>query len=164
MKKILLVLSVALIVVASLVMWGSKFATSFVREQLAEQKITFPDKATLEKDNPALVKYAGQTVDSGEEAKAYSEYIQGHLKNIAGGKTYSEVSSEYQKDRSNQELAAQRQSLFMGEALRGLLLNAWGWGLIGTIACYVAVAMYVAAAGTLVAVVVAKPAKKRSKK
>ena len=165
MKKILLLAAVLLIAAASLVMWGSKFATGFVSEQLAAQKITFPDKATLEEDNPALAKYADQKVDTGEEAKAYSEYIGGHLKNIADGKTYSEVSSEYQKDRTNQTLAGQRQSLFMGEALRGLLLNAWGWGLVGAIAFYVALAMYAVAAGAVVvALVVAQPAKKRAKK
>jgi hypothetical protein len=30
------------------------------------------------------------------------------------------------KDPNNKELALQRQTLFMGEKLRGLLLNAWG--------------------------------------
>lgn len=164
MKKILLLLSIVLLVAASLATWGGQFATSFVHEQLAEQKITFPDKAALQEDNPALVKFADQKVDNGEEARAYSEYIKGHLKNIAGGKTYSEVSSEYQKDRTNQELAGQRQSLFMGEALRGILLNAWGWSLVGTIACYVAIALYLAAAGTVVAALVVKPAKKHAKK
>lgn len=166
MKKVLVALSVVLVAAASLVLWGSKFATGTVREQLAAQKISFPDKAALQEDNPALVKYAGQKVDSGDEARAYSEYINGHLKNIAGGKTYSEVSSAYQKDRSNQELAGQRQSLFMGEALRGLLLNAWGWGLIGTIALYAALALYAAGAGALAGAAMLKPAaaKKRSKR
>lgn len=165
MKKLLAVLSVALVVVASLVLWGSTFASGFVREQLAAQRITFPDKATLEEDNPALVKYADQTVDNGDKAKAYSEYINGHLKNIADGKTYSEVSAAYQQDRSNQTLAGQRMSLFMGETLRGILLTAWGWGLVATIALYVAIAMYVAAAGSLAAAfVVPATSRKRAKK
>lgn len=165
MKKLLLLASVALVVAASLLLWGSTFATGFVRDQLAEQKITFPEKAELEKDNPALVKYAGQAVDSGEKAKAYSEYIRGHLKNIAGGKTYSEVSSEYQADRTNQTLANQRQSLFMGETLRGLLLNAWGWALVGAIALYAAIALYVAAAGvTVFALAAPAQTKKRAKR
>lgn len=164
MKKVLLGLGVALLIVASLALWGSTFATGFVRDQLAAQNITFPDKATLEEDNPALVKYADQTVDSGEEAKAYSEYIKGHLKNIADGKTYSQVSGEYQKDRNNQTLAGQRQSLFMGETLRGLLLNAWGWGLVGTIALYASIALYVGAAGAIAIAFMTPASKKRSKK
>jgi hypothetical protein len=152
MKRLVLVaIGLILIIAASLALWGSRFATNFVHDQLVAQKISFPDKATLEKDNPTLVKYAGQAVDNSEKAKAYSDYIAGHLKNVAGGKTYSEVSSEYQKDRSNQTLAAQRQTLFMGETLRGLLLNAWGWGLVGSIAGYAAIALYVAGAATVVA-------------
>ncbi len=163
MKKLLLVLGVVLAVAASLALWGSKFATGMVHDQLAAQKITFPDKASLEEDNPALAKYADQKVDNGEKAKAYSDFIAGHLKAVAGGKTYSEVSGEYQKDRTNQTLAGQRQTLFMGETLRGLLLNAWGWGTVGMIVMYAAVVMYVGAAGLAVAAV-AMPAKKRSKK
>jgi hypothetical protein len=163
MKKVLLVLAVALAVVASLVLWGSRFATGMVHDQLVAQKISFPDKATLEEDNASLAKYADQPVDNAVKAKAYSDYIGGHLKNVANGKTYSEVSSEYQKDRTNQTLAGQRQTLFMGETLRGLLLNAWGWGLIGMIAMYAAAALYVATAG-VVLVAVLSPTKKRSKK
>jgi len=167
MKKILLLVAgVVLVAAASLALWGSRFATGMVRDQLVAQKITFPDKATLEKDNPALVKYAGQAVDNGEKAKAYSDYIAGHLKRTADGKTYSEISSEYQKDRTNQTLANQRQTLFMGETLRGLLLNAWGWGLVGMIVLYASIALYVAGAAALVAALLlpAKPAKKRAKR
>lgn len=163
MKKGLLALGVVLLVAGSLAMWGSKFATGMVHDQLVAQKINFPDEATLKEDNPSLVKYAGQAVDNGEKAKAYSDYIGGHLKNIAAGKTYSEVSSEYQKDKTNTALAGQRQALFMGETLRGLLLNAWGWGLIGTIVMYASAAMFLAAAGALVLALFA-PQKKRSKK
>jgi len=165
MKKILVALGVMLAVVASLVLWGSKFATNMVHDQLVAQKISFPDEATLKEDNAALVKYAGQAVDSGDKAKAYSDYIGGHLKSVAGGKTYSEVSAAYQKDRTNQTLAGQRTTLFQGETLRGLLLNAWGWGLVGAIAMYAALAIYVAAAGLVVAaVVLPTTGKKRAKK
>jgi len=164
MKKILLVMAVLFVVAGSLAMWGSKFATGFVHEQLAAQKITFPDKASLQEDNPALVKYADQKVDNGEKAKAYSDFIAGHLKNVADGKTYSEVSGAYQQDHTNTTLAGQRQTLFMGETLRGLLLNAWGWYLVGMIAMYAALAMYVAAAGSIALAVMTPTAKKRSKK
>jgi len=163
MKKTLLALGVFLAVAASLALWGSRFATGMVHDQLAAQKITFPDKEALKEDNPALVKYAGQAVDNGDKAKAYSEYIAGHLKNVSGGKTYSEVSSEYQKDKTNQALAGQRQALFMGETLRGLLLNAWGWGLVGAIVMYAAIFLYAAAAAVALVAVMA-PTKKRSKK
>lgn len=128
---------------------GANYALDMVHDQLIVQKITFPDAATLEKDNPALVPYANAQVDTGAEAKAFSEYIGGHLKKVAGGKTYSEVSSEYLKNTSDQKLAGQRQTLFMGETLRGLLLSAYGWGLVGQIALYVAYGLWVVAAASL---------------
>ena len=34
----------------------------------------------------------------------------------------------------NATLAGERTTLFMGETLRGLLLQAWGWGQVGSIA------------------------------
>jgi hypothetical protein len=163
MKKLLLVIAVVLAMAGSLALWGSRFATGMVHDQLVAQKIDFPDETTLKDDNPALVKYADQTVDNGDKAKAYSDFIAGHLKKVANGKTYSEVSGEYQKDRTNQTLSVQRQTLFMGETLRGLLLNAWGWGLVGTIVMYAALAFYLAAAGAVV-IATMTPAKKRGKK
>jgi len=146
MKKILFIVATVLVIAGGLTYWGSMFAAQTVGEQLSAQKITFPNKATLEKEgDTTLVKFASAKVDTGVEAKAYSEYIGGHLKKIANGQTYSEVSTAYQKDKSNKALSGQRQSLFMGETLRGLLLNAWGWGLIGTIALYASYAMFAAA-------------------
>ena len=163
MKKVLLGLATVLVVAGALAYWGGSFATNMVHDELVAQKITFPAKDKLEKDNPALVKYAGQQVDNGEKAKAYSDYINGHLAKVAGGKTYSEVSSEYQKNTSDQKLAGQRQSLFMGETLRGLLLNAWGWSVIGTIASYASyILFFLALVAVLVSLGYRAPSKKKS--
>jgi len=54
----------------------------------------------------------------------------------------------------------------MGETLRGLLLNAWGWSLIGSIAGYAAITLYVAGGATIAAafLVPATPARKRARK
>lgn len=146
MKKILLGVAAVLLLAGGLTYVGGSFAAKMVRDELIAQKISFPEKAKLQKDNPALTKYAGQQVDNGEKAKAYSDYIDGHLAKIAGGQTYSEVSSQYQKNPSDQKLTGQRQSLFMGETLRGLLLNAWGWSIIGSIALYVSYVLFLLAA------------------
>lgn len=50
---------------------------------------------------------------------------------IAGGKTYSEVSAAAQADPTDMELAGQAQTLFRGESLRGLLLDAYAFGKMG---------------------------------
>ena len=51
------------------------------------------------------------------------------------------------------ELAGQRDSLFRGETLRGLLLSTFAWSTIGRIAGIAAIAAFVAAAAMVVLVV-----------
>lgn len=156
-----------LVVAGSLAYWGGSFAKNMVHDQLVEQRIFFGTKEALEKEgeDAHILKYAGQQVDTGAKAKAFSDYIGGHLKKVANGQTYSEVSAAYLKDTKNQTLAGQRQTLFMGEMLRGTLLNAYGWGLVGDIAVYASIAlMTLGGALCLAYVYVSLPAKTSAKK
>jgi hypothetical protein len=156
------ILASAFIVGAALLMWGSRFSENMVHDQLSDQNITFPAKgpALDPKTYPGLQRYAGQKVDSGEKARAYADqFIKVHLRDVAGGKTYSEVSAEAMKShtavataKANKAanvstleakaavLDGQTQTLFRGETLRGLLLYAWGWSLLGDIAWWVSIA------------------------
>ena len=173
-RYVLLIAAVVLFAAGGLVFWGSTFAKNMVHDNLVEQKITFGTAESLRAEGDAwLVPYAGQKVDNGAKAKAYSDYIKGHLQKVAGGKTYSEVSAEFQKDKTNQTLAGQRTTLFMGETLRGLLLSAYGWGLMGVIAFWSSIGLFAAAAVAVVAYLYAvsltaptkkKPAKKSAKR
>lgn len=143
--------TVFLVVIGCLGWYGYHFATTQVHDQLAAQKVYFPEKGTPALDPaefPGLQKYAGQLVDNGPKAKAYAdEFIGKHLEGIAGGKTYSEVSAEAMKDPTNAKLAGQKAALFQGETLRGLLLTAgYGYWTFGLIAGYVAIAAFVGAA------------------
>ena len=98
---------------------------SEVRAQLNAQKITFPAKgdASLPAD---LQSYGGQQVTTGPQAKAYADMVEEHVLKATGGKTYSEVSSAYQASGGKDAtLAAQRQTAFMGESLRGSLMGAY---------------------------------------
>ncbi len=71
----------------------------------------------------------------------------------AGGKTYAEVSSEYNKLKATPgadpeqvaKLGELRMSQFMGSTLRGLLLNAYAFGTMGKIAGYAAIASFAGA-------------------
>ena len=145
------VLFLVLAIGGSLLIWGSNFGTNMVHNQLSEQKISFPPKGSPgldPKEFPGLQRYAGQAVDNGPKAKAYADqFIAAHLKSAAGGKTYSEVSSAAQKAPTDTKLAAQVQTLFRGETLRGLLLYAWGWSVVSHIA---GLAAYAAFAGALI--------------
>ena len=125
--------AIGILIVGVLAIVAGIYTRDVVHDQLAPQKIYFPEKG--DELPPELNQYAGQQVDTGPEAKAYADdYIGAHLEGIGAGKSYSEVSSEFMKDPNNKELAQQRQTMFMGETLRGMLLNAWGWGTLATIA------------------------------
>jgi hypothetical protein len=72
---------------------------------------------------------------NGAQAKAYANnFISVHLSKIAGGQTYAQVSAAALAAPTNAKLAEEKATLVQGETLRGLLLNAWGWSLVGTIA------------------------------
>lgn len=133
------VLAVLLLVLSGLLYWGGNFATDMVRDELSAQKIYFPEKgssALSPEEYPDLQKYAGQQVDDYQKAKAYANgFIGKHLEDVADGKTYAEVSTLARENPEDQALQGQRQALFMGETLRGVLLSSgYAFGLLGTIA------------------------------
>ena len=150
-----LVMSIVLLIAGGLLLWGYNFANSNVHDQLAQQKIFFPAKGSPALApaavGPYLNKYAGQELLSGPQAKAYADHFIGvHVTEIAGGKTYAEVSTALQADPNNATLKAQQQSLFQGQTLRGLLLEAYGFWKIGQIAFLAAVAAFLLAGVMLV--------------
>jgi hypothetical protein len=154
-------------VAGGLLTWGASFANDYVHDELSSQRVFFPDEASLrEEGRDDLVARAGQQVTTGPEAEAYASYIGGHLAGIADGKTYAEIddrgaaqavvdareagASEAEiadLQATADELKAQRDSLFRGETLRGLLLSSYAWSTIGRIA---AIAAWVAFAGAAV--------------
>jgi hypothetical protein len=150
-----------------LLTWGATFADDYVHDELSSQRVFFPDEASLrEEGRDDLVKYADEQVTTGSEAEAYASFIAGHMEGIADGKTYSEIddrgaaqavvdaresgASEAEVAKlqaAADDLRAQRDSLFRGETLRGLLLSSYAWGTIGGIAT---IAAWVAFAGAAV--------------
>ena len=168
-----LLLAVILVATGALLGWGHSFASSNVTSQLAEQKIMFPAagspglNALPAPDKAAMEQYAGQQLTTGAQAKVFADhYIGVHVKGIAGGKTYEEVSGEWiaanaaaQANPKDAALAAkagmlagQRTTLFMGETLRGLLGNAYAFWQLGQIA---QVASYVSYAGAALFLILA---------
>lgn len=133
------VLAVVLLAAGGLLFWGYRFADGSVREQLAAQRIFFPPRGSEAladpRIGPYLDQYAGQQLLTGEQAKAYADhFIAVHLEDVAGGKTYAEVSALARENPDDPKLQAQAQTLFRGETLRGLLLNVYGWWKMGQLA------------------------------
>jgi hypothetical protein len=152
-----LILAVVLLVAGGLLTYASNFVNQNVEEQLSQQRITMPavDRLETQAQKDALAQYAGQQMTTGEQAKAFAdEYILVHMNTSSENRTYEEVSGEFMKlakdPNANPEevkaLGDLRQSLFMGNALRGMLLNAYAFGTMGTIAAIAGIGAFIAAA------------------
>ena len=163
------VLLAGLLLIAGFVLTSNaNFANDYVKNQLGQQNITFKTADTLteeERRSVCLVKYAGQKLTTGKQAECYAnEFIGLHLKSTADGKTYAELGA-VQTDlrakvaaaqKSNDpgladlqkqltEVTAQRETVFKGETLRGLLLTSYGFSEFGVKAGQAATVAYLAA-------------------
>jgi hypothetical protein len=142
--------------VSGFAFWASNFATSTVHDQLAAQQIYFPAAGSPEitalpkADATAMTQYAGQELLTGQQAQVYANnFINVHLNEIAGGKTYSQLSTAAQAAPTDTKLAGEVATIFKGTTLRSMLLNAYGWGQIGQFAGYAAIGLAIAAVAVL---------------
>jgi hypothetical protein len=156
------------------------FTTTQIHDELTAQQIYFPgadqikaggalDPATFPQE---IRDQAGKQVTDGNQARIYAnDFLGEHLKGVAGGATYATIGSKISA--ANAALAAasktdpnyatlqanvatlngQRDTLFKGETLRSMLLNAYGWWTIGVYTTYAAFALMIVALGVLGALV-----------
>ena len=134
-----LVVATVLLAASGLLFWTTNFIDDNVRTQLVAQRIFFPVAGSAALDDPAvkpyLLTYAGQQLSNGEQAKAYADhFIAVHLGELTGGQTYSELSVQAQKTPSDTALQQKVATVFRGETLRGLLLNAYAFGKVAQVA------------------------------
>jgi hypothetical protein len=143
------VLAVTLIVIGAAAVYGGNFGRDNVQDRLRPEKVTFPPlEAMSTEEQQSLGEFAGQSVDTGPEAEAFARFIAGHLAEVNDGETYSETSAAARAEGLDPDTAAELQgkadTLFKGETLRSILLNAYGWWTVATIALYVGVGMILA--------------------
>ena len=133
-----LVVAIVLLVAGGLLLYGSRFVQDQVHDQLAAQKIFFPPADSPAVKGPEFAQmrqYGGQQLTTGAQAQTYANhFIAVHLSEVAGGKTYSEVSAAAQADPKNATLQQEADTLFRGTTLRGLLLNAYAFSTVVRIA------------------------------
>jgi len=138
------------------------FVNGTIHDQLAAQQIFFPDKSTIvaggaldPAEFPAEIRaQAGNQVLTGEQARIYgNDFIGLHLKNVAGGKTYSQIDTKSGTAADIAKAQGQKTTLFQGETLRNMLLNAWGWSMVATYTIYAGYFLLLAALVTLGALV-----------
>jgi hypothetical protein len=135
------VLGVVLLAGAGLLFFAHGYVHGQVSDQLKQQQIVFPAAGSKgltslpAADQAAIKPYAGQTMETGAQAQAFADhYIKVHLAEVAGGQTYSQVSAKALANPTDQQLAGQVQTLFRGETLRGLLLNAYAFDTMASVA------------------------------
>jgi|SRR5215472_4919644 len=152
-----LLLAVVLLAAGGLLLWGHTFVNNEVHSQLAAQKIIFPPanspaiKELPAADAAAMKQFGGQLMTTGAQAQAYADhFIAVHLVKIGGGKTYSQLATASLAEPKNTALAEQVQTVFRGETLRGLLLNAYAFWKMGEIMLVAAFAAFGAAALMLI--------------
>jgi len=131
-------LSAVLLVSGGLLLWGSTYTHNMVHNQLAAQQIYFPPQAAFAHPQagteitpsmvPSVSQYAGQQLVTGQQAQSYADnFIAVHIANMTGGKTYSQLSTQAMAHPTDAKLAATVNTVFKGETLRSILLNAFGW-------------------------------------
>jgi hypothetical protein len=147
---------------------NANFAKNYVKDQLSQQHVTFAPASALtaeEKQSECLVTFAGQKLTTGKQAECYAnDFIGLHVKSIADGQTYADLGApqsaltdqveaaqeandpalpDLQKQLTT--ISAQRDSLFKGETLRGLLLTSFGFSVFGVKGEQVATVAYMVA-------------------
>lgn len=156
-----LLMVVVLAVAGGLLVWAHDYASTQVHNQLAMQEITFPAttdasfKALPPADQAAMGKYAGQQLLTGPQAETYADhFIAYHLSKMPYNGVYSKVSAAALAapagSAEQQSLQSLESTVFQGTTLRGLLLEAYAFGTMGSIAGWAAVASFSAAGAMLI--------------
>ena len=156
------VLSAILLAAGGLLLWGSTYTHNMVHNQLAAQQVFFPPKAAFAHAKagteitpsmiPSVSQYAGQQLVTGQQAQSYADnFIAVHIANMTGGQTYAQLSGKALADPNNTKLAGEVATVFKGETLRAILLNAYGWWKVSQITYIAALGAFGLGGLTLIA-------------
>jgi hypothetical protein len=146
-------LGVILLAAGGLLLWGSAYVHNTVTSQLSSQQIYFPPATAFAHPQagteitpsmiPSVSQYAGQQLLTGQQAEAYADhFIAQHVYDMSGGKTYSQLSAEAIAQPANAQLQTLVGTVFKGETLRSMLLNAYGWWKVSQITYIAALAAF----------------------
>src|ERR1700689_585546 len=158
-----LVVVAVLVVAGSLLTWGTRYIDSNVHSQLAAQQIVFPPASAFAHAKagteitpsmiPSVSQYAGEQLTNGAQAGAYAnDFIAVHLSEMPYGGVYAKASAAEMANPKNTAIAGEVATIFKGTTLRGLLLEAYGFGQMGQIAGDAALAAFLLA-GLMLALV-----------
>src|ERR1700758_3577854 len=146
-------LAAVLLIAGGLLLWGSAYVHNTVQAQLAAQQITFPPASAFAHAKagteitpsmiPSVSQYAGQQLLTGQQAESYADnFIAVHVANMTGGQTYAQLSAKAIAQPGNTQLAGTVATVFKGETLRSMLLNAYGWWKVSQITYIISLAAF----------------------
>jgi hypothetical protein len=146
-------LGVALLAAGGLLLWGSAYVHNTVQGQLSAQQIYFPPSSAFAHPKagseitpsmiPSVSQYAGQQLLTGQQAESYADnFIAVHIANMTGGQTYAQLSAKAMASPSDTKLAGTVATVFKGETLRSMLLNAYGWWKVSQITYIISLAAF----------------------
>ena len=130
--------AVILLAAGGLLLWGSTYVHNTVQGQLSAQQIYFPPKAAFAHPKagteitpsmiPSVSQYAGQQLLTGQQAEAYADhFIAVHIAEHGRRQdllpAVGRVAGAAEQRQAGREVA----TVFKGETLRSMLLNAYGW-------------------------------------
>jgi hypothetical protein len=152
-----LVVVAVLVVAGSLLTWGTHYINTNVHNQLAAQQIFFPPASAFAHAKvgteitpsmiPSVSQYAGQQLTTGAQAGVYANnFIAVHLSEMPYGGVYAKASAAAMAAPTNTVISGEVATIFKGTTLRGLLLEAYGFGQMGQIAGDAALAAFLLAA------------------
>ena len=154
------------------------FARNMIQDELTAQQISFPGADQIKTGgalDPAefpqeIRDQAGKQLVDGNQARIYAnDFLGKHLQGVAGGSTYATIGSKISaanallastpktdpsyatRQAAVATLNGQRDTLFKGETLRTMLLNAYGWWTIGVYTTFAGFGLMLAALAALAA-------------
>jgi hypothetical protein len=149
-KRWLLPAALAVLIVGAVLTLAGNYGRQLVHDQLAAQKIKFApyDESGQNGDNyeayPYLRDRAGTTVTDGLAARDFAAYINEHVMETTGGRSYSEVSAAARANPRDEEAAQIRRSALDGQLLAAIMWNTYGWWLLATVSFFAGIALIVA--------------------
>lgn len=167
------VLTLGALLLGIAAIWMGFFIRDNIQDELQAQQISFPAEENLtdaERAIDGMEENAGEQLDTGSEAKVYSEYILLHMNESAEeagypGATYATLGSVQRELRAEVQSAQEagdeaaleeaqaeldevtqlRNTMLTGSNLRGNLLSAYGWGNVGDGVLYIGIGILVLA-------------------
>ncbi len=147
-------LAAVLLIAGGLALWGSAYVHNTVQGQLAAQQIFFPPASAFAHAKagteitpsmiPSVSQYAGQQMLTGQQAEAYADHFiaVAHPGTWPAARPTPSCPPSPWPSRTTPRSPPRSNTVFKGETLRSMLLNAYGWWKVSQIVYIVSLVLF----------------------